>query len=161
MWNCDFQSFHGVIFIFNYCPMRIYFFLRLSVCFFSKQTRILVTHGVSFLPHVDEIVVLKDGVISEVGSYNTLRSSRGAFSEFLNTYAREQSNRTNSESGKVADTFKNWLYMYYCTTWFIFFEIAFVPLLHTCMIHSVTSNTVKLIKCVAAFIQIVARLLLI
>lgn len=65
----------------------------------SAQTRILVTHGVSFLPYVDEIVVLVDGVVSEVGSYKSLRASKGAFSEFLDTYANEQRNRTQSESG--------------------------------------------------------------
>lgn len=66
----------------------------------KNKTRILVTHGVSFLPYVDEIVVLVDGVISEIGSYNSLRASRGAFSEFLDTYAKEQSNQTHSESGQ-------------------------------------------------------------
>lgn len=65
----------------------------------SAQTRILVTHGVSFLPFVDEIVVLVDGVVSEVGSYKSLRASKGAFSEFLDTYAKDQNNRTQSESG--------------------------------------------------------------
>lgn len=65
----------------------------------SLQTRILVTHGISFLPYVDEIVVLADGIVSEVGSYKSLRASKGAFSEFLNTYAQEQNNRTQSESG--------------------------------------------------------------
>uniref|UniRef100_A0A3Q3L1J3 ATP-binding cassette, sub-family C (CFTR/MRP), member 2 n=1 Tax=Mastacembelus armatus TaxID=205130 RepID=A0A3Q3L1J3_9TELE len=64
----------------------------------KNKTRILVTHGVNFLPYVDEIVVLVDGVVSEVGSYNSLRVSRGAFSEFLDTYAKEQSNHTHSES---------------------------------------------------------------
>uniref|UniRef100_A0A8C2XL45 Canalicular multispecific organic anion transporter 1 n=1 Tax=Cyclopterus lumpus TaxID=8103 RepID=A0A8C2XL45_CYCLU len=64
----------------------------------KDKTRILVTHGVSFLPYVDEIIVLVDGVVSEVGSYNSLRASRGAFSEFLDTYAKEQSNQTHSES---------------------------------------------------------------
>lgn len=65
----------------------------------SVQTRILVTHGVSFLPYVDEIVVLVDGVVSEVGSYSSLRASKGAFSEFLDTYAKEQSNQSHSETG--------------------------------------------------------------
>lgn len=69
-----------------------------------KQTRILVTHGVSFLPFVDEIVVLVDGVISEVGSYNSLRTSKGAFSEFLDTYAKEQSSQAKSDSGKFPST---------------------------------------------------------
>lgn len=58
-----------------------------------------MTHGVSFLPFVDEIMVLVDGVVSEVGSYKSLRASKGAFSEFLDTYAKDQNNRTQSESG--------------------------------------------------------------
>lgn len=40
-----------------------------------------------------------DGVISEVGSYNSLRASRGAFSEFLDTYAKEQTRQTDADSG--------------------------------------------------------------
>lgn len=55
----------------------------------KDKTRILVTHGVSFLPYVDEIVVLKEGCVSEVGSYQSLKDSKGAFSEFLDTYAKE------------------------------------------------------------------------
>ena len=35
---------------------------------FLFQTRILVTHSISFLPQVDQIVVLQDGRISEVSS---------------------------------------------------------------------------------------------
>ncbi|XP_068578796.1 ATP-binding cassette sub-family C member 2 [Cebidichthys violaceus] len=69
----------------------------------KDKTRILVTHGVGFLPYVDEIVVLVDGVVSEVGSYNSLRASRGAFSEFLDTYAKEQSNQTYSEPDHYQD----------------------------------------------------------
>ncbi|XP_063347090.1 ATP-binding cassette sub-family C member 2-like isoform X2 [Pelmatolapia mariae] len=65
----------------------------------KNKTRILVTHGISFLPYVDEIVVLENGVISEVGSYENLRASGGAFSKFLDTYAKEQSNQRNSETG--------------------------------------------------------------
>lgn len=70
----------------------------------KDKTRILVTHGVSFLPYVDEIVVLVNGLVSEVGSYKSLRASRGAFSEFLDTYAKEQRNRTQSESARSQDT---------------------------------------------------------
>ncbi|XP_047459450.1 canalicular multispecific organic anion transporter 1 [Mugil cephalus] len=70
----------------------------------KDKTRILVTHGVSFLPYVDEIVVLVDGRVTEIGSYNSLRASRGAFSEFLDIYAKEQSNETRSESDHHQDT---------------------------------------------------------
>ncbi|CAL8283935.1 unnamed protein product [Arctogadus glacialis] len=56
----------------------------------KDKTRVLVTHGVSFLPYVDEIVVLVEGAVSEVGSYQSLRATKGAFSEFLDTYAKEE-----------------------------------------------------------------------
>uniref|UniRef100_A0A669DWJ6 Canalicular multispecific organic anion transporter 1 n=1 Tax=Oreochromis niloticus TaxID=8128 RepID=A0A669DWJ6_ORENI len=69
----------------------------------KNKTRILVTHGISFLPYVDEIVVLENGVISEIGSYKNLRASGGAFSKFLDTYATEQSNQRNSETGEGQD----------------------------------------------------------
>ncbi|KAG7314076.1 hypothetical protein KOW79_022572 [Hemibagrus wyckioides] len=68
----------------------------------KNKTRILITHGISFLPHVDEIVVLVDGVVSEVGSYNSLRASKGAFSEFLDTYAKEE-NKSNAQKDSASD----------------------------------------------------------
>ncbi|XP_054264333.1 ATP-binding cassette sub-family C member 3-like [Macrosteles quadrilineatus] len=49
----------------------------------SKKTRLLVTHGVTFLPKVDVIVVLKDGMISEIGTFKELLNERGEFAEFL------------------------------------------------------------------------------
>ncbi|KAB5518421.1 hypothetical protein PHYPO_G00165670 [Pangasianodon hypophthalmus] len=68
----------------------------------KNKTRILITHGISFLPHVDQIVVLVDGVVSEIGSYNSLRASKGAFSEFLDTYAKEE-NKSNAQKESVSD----------------------------------------------------------
>uniref|UniRef100_A0A8C9LAS7 Canalicular multispecific organic anion transporter 1 n=1 Tax=Pavo cristatus TaxID=9049 RepID=A0A8C9LAS7_PAVCR len=52
----------------------------------QKKTRILVTHSISFLPQVDNIVVLVAGAVSEHGSYSTLLANRGAFAQFLNSY---------------------------------------------------------------------------
>ncbi|KFP80701.1 Canalicular multispecific organic anion transporter 2, partial [Apaloderma vittatum] len=51
------------------------------------KTRILVTHSISFLPQVDHIVVLVDGKISEMGSYQDLLKQNKAFAEFLRNYA--------------------------------------------------------------------------
>ena len=50
------------------------------------QVRILVTHGIGFLPQCDVIVVMADGQITEVGSYNELIDNDGAFAQFLQTY---------------------------------------------------------------------------
>ncbi|XP_034237463.1 multidrug resistance-associated protein 1-like [Thrips palmi] len=49
----------------------------------ANKTRVLVTHGISFLPRVDSIVVLKDGTVSEEGTYQELMQRKGAFAEFL------------------------------------------------------------------------------
>ncbi|XP_077359163.1 ATP-binding cassette sub-family C member 3 isoform X2 [Festucalex cinctus] len=51
------------------------------------KTRILVTHGISYLPQVDNIVVMVDGRVSEMGSYQELLKQNGAFAEFLRNYA--------------------------------------------------------------------------
>ncbi|XP_064584663.1 ATP-binding cassette sub-family C member 3 isoform X1 [Zonotrichia leucophrys gambelii] len=54
------------------------------------KTRILVTHGISFLPQVDHIFVLVDGKISEMGSYQELLKQNKAFAEFLRNYALDE-----------------------------------------------------------------------
>lgn len=46
-----------------------------------------MTHGVSYLPLMDTIVVLSEGKISEMGSYQELLKQDRAFAEFLRTYA--------------------------------------------------------------------------
>ena len=50
------------------------------------QVRILVTHGIGFLPQCDVIVVMADGQITEVGSYTELIDNDGDFAQFLQTY---------------------------------------------------------------------------
>ena len=49
-----------------------------------------MTHGISFLPQVDQIVVLVDGKISEMGSYQELLDQNGAFSDFLRNYLTQE-----------------------------------------------------------------------
>ncbi|XP_052284442.1 multidrug resistance-associated protein 1-like isoform X2 [Dreissena polymorpha] len=55
----------------------------------KDKTRVLVTHGIHWLPHVDTIVVVTNGEISETGSYEALLGHDGAFSKFLKTYLIE------------------------------------------------------------------------
>lgn len=58
----------------------------LNVCG-CVQTRVLVTHGLSYLPQADLILVMVEGEITEMGSYQQLMAKEGAFSEFLRTYS--------------------------------------------------------------------------
>nr|XP_046232338.1 ATP-binding cassette sub-family C member 3 isoform X2 [Scatophagus argus] len=67
------------------------------------KTRILVTHGISFLPQVDNIMVLVEGRVSEMGSYQELLSENGAFAEFLRNYSLEDI----MEEDEATDEFEN------------------------------------------------------
>ncbi|XP_015591556.1 multidrug resistance-associated protein 1 isoform X6 [Cephus cinctus] len=58
----------------------------------KKKTRILVTHGITYLPEVDNIIVLKDGEITESGTYKQLLEKKGAFAEFLVQHLQEVGN---------------------------------------------------------------------
>uniref|UniRef100_A0A7M4EQJ9 ABC-type glutathione-S-conjugate transporter n=1 Tax=Crocodylus porosus TaxID=8502 RepID=A0A7M4EQJ9_CROPO len=56
----------------------------------KEKTRILVTHTISILPYVDNIVVLVDGEISEMGCYQELLQKNGVFADFLYSYSSAQ-----------------------------------------------------------------------
>ncbi|XP_010969361.2 ATP-binding cassette sub-family C member 2 isoform X2 [Camelus bactrianus] len=53
------------------------------------KTRLLVTHSIHFLPHVDEIVVMGNGTILEKGSYSTLLAKKGSFAKNLKTFMKQ------------------------------------------------------------------------
>ncbi|XP_056608084.1 multidrug resistance-associated protein 1 [Triplophysa dalaica] len=53
----------------------------------KNKTRILVTHGLNFLPQADLILVMVDGVITEMGSYSELLSRENAFADFVKAFA--------------------------------------------------------------------------
>uniref|UniRef100_A0A1B6GCW0 ABC-type glutathione-S-conjugate transporter n=2 Tax=Cuerna arida TaxID=1464854 RepID=A0A1B6GCW0_9HEMI len=55
----------------------------------KKKTRILVTHAITYLPEVDLIVVLKEGQVTESGTYKELLAQKGAFADFLVQYLQE------------------------------------------------------------------------
>ncbi|MEE6497511.1 hypothetical protein FKM82_002762 [Ascaphus truei] len=63
----------------------------------KDKTRLLVTHGVSYLPQMDTIIVMIDGKITEIGSYQDLLEQDGAFAEFLRTYANAEQNKEQED----------------------------------------------------------------
>uniref|UniRef100_A0A8C0F5K0 Multidrug resistance-associated protein 1 n=1 Tax=Bubo bubo TaxID=30461 RepID=A0A8C0F5K0_BUBBB len=62
----------------------------------KNKTRVLVTHAINYLPQMDTILVMSDGEISEMGSYQELLKQDGAFAEFLRTYANAEQSMENS-----------------------------------------------------------------
>lgn len=51
----------------------------------------------TYLPEVDNIVVIKDGKISEVGTYKELLAQKGAFAEVLVQFLSQQLEETTDE----------------------------------------------------------------
>lgn len=50
------------------------------------QTRLLVTHGLSYLSQTDLILVMSEGEIIEMGTYRWLKEKEGAFSGLLQAF---------------------------------------------------------------------------
>ncbi|KAF1745726.1 hypothetical protein GCK72_022173 [Caenorhabditis remanei] len=79
----------------------------------ATKTRILVTHGLTYLKHCDKVIVLKDGTISEMGTYQQLISNNGAFAEFLEEFLLEESKHrgriasVGEESGEVDELLRD------------------------------------------------------
>ncbi|XP_048728231.2 multidrug resistance-associated protein 1-like [Ostrea edulis] len=63
----------------------------------KRKTRVLVTHGVHWLPKVDKIIVLINGSITEVGTYEELLDHAGPFAEFLTTYLTADKEEVENE----------------------------------------------------------------
>ncbi|KAL4122727.1 hypothetical protein QTP88_015008 [Uroleucon formosanum] len=55
-----------------------------------NKTRILVIHGITYFKEVDLIVVMKEGQVSESGTYIELLDKRGDFADFLLLHMQEQ-----------------------------------------------------------------------
>ncbi|KAG0353636.1 hypothetical protein BGZ54_002156, partial [Gamsiella multidivaricata] len=74
----------------------------------KDKTRILVTHAIHHLEQADQIVLLKDGEISEVGQYDTLMQAKGAFSQLITEYSvnegrKRKEKKATGEDGEQDD----------------------------------------------------------
>lgn len=58
----------------------------------KNKTKLLVTHGITYLPQTEQILVMKDGQVSESGTYRELLDKKGAFAEFLLQHISEDNN---------------------------------------------------------------------
>ena len=61
-----------------------------------KKTRVLVTNSLFVLPDVDYIVVLKNGKVTDYGTYDELMAEKGVFADLINQYTTN--NVTDNES---------------------------------------------------------------
>ena len=61
----------------------------------KNKTRVLVTNSVAFLNQMDYIVVMKNGRISEAGSYKELLANKGYFTEYLMEHLSEAAEKSD------------------------------------------------------------------
>lgn len=74
-----------------------------------NKTRILVTNSLFCLPDVDFIVVLKNGKITDYGTYEELMAQKGVFAELITQYTTNESviNEDTGSSDDSIDIFRN------------------------------------------------------
>ncbi|KAI1315140.1 hypothetical protein EDD11_001245 [Mortierella claussenii] len=72
----------------------------------KDKTRILVTHAIHHLEHVDKIVVIKGGKIAETGDYSVLMEAKSFLYQLITDYSVNQGKRRkekNSEDTAACD----------------------------------------------------------
>ncbi|KAI8612387.1 P-loop containing nucleoside triphosphate hydrolase protein, partial [Chytriomyces sp. MP71] len=52
----------------------------------AGKTRLLVTHQLHFVPEADIVITMKDGHISEMGTYESLMKAKGDFFDLMSSY---------------------------------------------------------------------------
>lgn len=65
----------------------------------KDKTRILATNNLTILPSVDQVVVLKKGYISEIGSYKELMDRKQHFAEFVHQFSTNVEETNNERRG--------------------------------------------------------------
>ena len=64
------------------------------------RTKILVTHTLHFLPHVDYIYTIADGQVMERGAYAELMASDGIFAKFVKEFGLKQEEEGREGNGE-------------------------------------------------------------
>ncbi|XP_065206378.1 multidrug resistance-associated protein 1-like [Planococcus citri] len=70
----------------------------------KDKTRILVTHSTKFFPFMDKIIVLKNGCISEMGSYQELLNNEGEFTNFVRTHVETDKSPETQQNANNSNT---------------------------------------------------------
>ncbi|KAG0334891.1 hypothetical protein BG005_004723, partial [Podila minutissima] len=68
----------------------------------KNKTRILVTHGINHLEHVDHILVIKDGQVSEKSHYKTLMKAKQSFYQLIKEFSVIHRNKQHQKKEQRA-----------------------------------------------------------
>jgi ABC-type multidrug transport system ATPase subunit len=73
-----------------------------------------VTNSIWFLSQMDEIILLEDGSIVEMGSYDELKENSPRFVTFLNKYAEAQESHDKEECLNQKYLHRILICLFYC-----------------------------------------------
>ena len=66
-----------------------------------------MTHSLTYLPEADVVIVMRNGRISEIGTFTDLLESNGAFAELAKSYLSEDTDDDLEEGGMYCSTKPN------------------------------------------------------
>ncbi|KAF9581949.1 hypothetical protein BGW38_000856, partial [Lunasporangiospora selenospora] len=69
----------------------------------SDKTRLLVTHGTHHLSEMDQIIVIRNGIITEKGQYEDLLEAGKAFSQLIEDYSTKYNDEEFEDSDAQED----------------------------------------------------------
>ncbi|KAJ0412254.1 hypothetical protein ATCC90586_006640 [Pythium insidiosum] len=67
----------------------------------KKKLVVLVTHSLSFLSHCDNVVVLSNGRIAEMGGYKQLMAKKGVLAQMVQNYVEKDKKEETVEKNEV------------------------------------------------------------
>lgn len=68
-----------------------------------KKTRVLVTHNLAYVAQTDMIIVLNNGTVTEMGSYEDLMNQQGPFADLIATYVANGKENDDKDLPKKSD----------------------------------------------------------
>ncbi|KAG0096002.1 hypothetical protein BGZ93_005137 [Podila epicladia] len=70
----------------------------------KDKTRVLVTHAIHHLEQADQIVLIKDGQISETGKYDELMDAQHAFYQLIKDYSVNEGKKRKTKKDAAKDS---------------------------------------------------------
>ena len=64
----------------------------------KDKTRLFVTNSLSFLPQCDQIIMIDNGQIMQIGTYEALKNREGPFADFIKNYLLSKETNLDSQS---------------------------------------------------------------
>lgn len=91
----------------------------------KEKARLFVTHRIQYLPKVDQIIVLKNGRITEIGTYNELINNGKEFSQLMVEYSKDDSSKNEEDKGEAQNPKVVFFFLSFFLFFFHFFSLFF------------------------------------